>query len=156
MLKPIFNRLLNSGLKIIEIERTTHDITNASFVNDMIDSFKEFHFDKNIHVWFEDEAEIISPIPMNFYKDSFENSFFEQTKRFYQIEANKYADEPLIIYLKITKYYNEEKHRIQRYLPSQSTQTVLTMIEQIFIGNRLDEIYDTIKDMLNRKNYEGL
>lgn len=154
MLKPIFDRLLNSGLKIIEIERTTHDIANASFVNDMIDSFKEFHFDKDLHVWFEDELEIIPP--MNIYKDSFESSLFEQTKRFYQIEANKYADEPLIIYLKITKYYNEEKHRIQRYLPSQSTQTVLTLIEQIFIGNRLDEIYDTVKDMLNRKNDEGL
>ena len=56
----------------------------------------------------------------------------------------------------MTEYYNEEKHRIQRYLPSQSTQTVLTMIEQIFIGNRLDEIYDTVKDMFNRKNDEGL
>ena len=77
MLKPIFDRLLNSGLKIIEIERTTHDIANASFVNDMIDSFKEFHFDKDLHVWFEDELEIIPP--MNIYKDSFENSFFEQT-----------------------------------------------------------------------------
>jgi len=79
MLKPIFDRLLNSCLKIIEIERITHDITNVYLINDIIDSFTKFHFDKHLHVWFEDEREIIPPIPMNFYKDSFENSFFEQT-----------------------------------------------------------------------------
>jgi len=56
----------------------------------------------------------------------------------------------------MTEYCNGETHRIQCYLRSQSTQTVWTMMEQIFIGNRLDEIYDTVKDMLNRKNYEGL
>jgi len=86
MLKPIFDRLLNSCLKIIEIERITHDITNVYLINDIIDSFMEFHFDKNLHVWFEDEREIIPP--MNIYKDSFESSLFEQTKRFCQIEAN--------------------------------------------------------------------
>ena len=59
--------------------RITHDITNVYLINDIIDSFTEFHFDKDLHVWFEDEREIIPPIPMNFYKDSFENSFFEQT-----------------------------------------------------------------------------
>ena len=56
----------------------------------------------------------------------------------------------------MTEYYDGEKHLIQCYLRSQSTQTILTMIERIFIGNRLDEIYAEVKDMLNRKNYEGL
>ena len=114
ILDLIFDRLLNNCLKIIEIERTTHDITNASLVNDMIDSFKKFHFDKNIHVWFEDEVEMI--LPMNIYKDSFENSFFEQTKRFYQIEANKYGHKSLILYLKRVNITNKSLSLLRFYL----------------------------------------
>lgn len=56
----------------------------------------------------------------------------------------------------MTGYYRGEEYRIHSYFRSKSTQTVLRMIEQIIVGNRLDEIYNEIKNMLNRKDYESI
>lgn len=98
MLKPIVDRLVKSSLKIIEIERTTHDMTNVHCVSDMINSFTIFDSIENMHVWFEDKKEIISA--KDICKDCFESSFFEQTKQFYQIKANEHIQESIIVYLK--------------------------------------------------------
>jgi hypothetical protein len=58
-----------------------------------------FNFDNDMPVWFNDEP--TTARALNAYRDLFEIPFLQNTKRFYQIEANKHlANESLIEYLR--------------------------------------------------------
>ena len=59
------------------------------------------------------------------------------------------------MYLEAARYLNEEELRIHSYLQLSSSQSYLTMIEEIIIQDHWSDICDEVRTMLNRTDYES-
>ncbi|CAF0987704.1 unnamed protein product [Adineta steineri] len=141
VLKPISNRLANSCFSIIKIKCNNHLVTNTQLIEDVAQSYMCFNFHEDMILWVNNERTTISPL--NIYTELFEKPILQKTKEFHRIEA---ANELL----------SKEEVHAHLYLTSISSQSLLIMIEEIYIQYCLDDIRDEVKNMLNKENYEGL
>ncbi|CAF3507130.1 unnamed protein product [Adineta steineri] len=145
-------RMTRTCLDCIENERK-HETIDSEPIKVVIESYIDLG-DKLYNIRLGEN----NPKKLSVYKEYFEILFLRESEQFYTCEAAKFTSADLISeYIKqVAQRLTEEEHRVKSYLHSSTLGSLLFILDDVLIRNKLDLIYAGAEFLLHNDKKQDL